>query len=98
MDKNITTLTGLKVSKQPTKAQRKRWEQIRALGCIVCQSYSAEIHHCFTGGGGRKDHDKVIPLCIPHHTGIDGIHRSRKRFAENYGTEQELLDKVETML
>ena len=88
------------MANQPTKAQRARWEQIRALGCIVCQAWAAEIHHCFTGGGGRKDHDKVIPLCNRHHVGdLHGIHKiGRKTWQQAYSTEQELLDKVEAML
>ncbi|MCK9622185.1 MAG: Ref family recombination enhancement nuclease [Methylobacter sp.] len=87
------------MAKQPTKSQRKRWELIRGLGCIVCRAWLAEIHHCGTGAGGRKDHDKVIPLCPVHHTGIYGIHKiGRKRFAENYGTEEELMQQVEERL
>lgn len=85
--------------KQPTKAQRKRWELIRALGCIVCRAWEAEIHHCGTGAGGRKDHDKVIPLCYDHHRGAFGIHHiSRKGFSQIYGTEKELMKKVDKRL
>lgn len=83
----------------PTKAQRQRWELIRALGCIVCRAWAAEIHHCGTGAGGRKDHDKVIPLCVPHHRGVFGIHTiGRKRWRENYGSEEELMKQVEARL
>lgn len=68
------------------------------LGCMVCGS-APEIHHCHTGGGGRKDHDKVIGLCWMHHRGPQGIHfMGRKKWQPIYGAEQELLDKLESML
>ena len=86
----------------PTKAQRARWSRIAEFGCMICGS-PAEIHHCFTGGGGRKNHDKVIPLCPEHHRGaqgIDGRHfgMSKKKWQTIYGTEQELLDKLNSLL
>jgi len=80
---------------QPTAKQRKRWEEIRAMGCLVCGEANPQIHHCFTGGGGRKDHDKVIPLCEYHHVGAMGIHfMGRTSWQEGFGTEQIHLDKV----
>lgn len=86
-----------KKSNAPTTAQRKRWEVIRSLGCIVC-FHPAEIHHCFTGKGGRKDHDKVIPLCTLHHTGQRGIHRGRKAWQATYGTEEQLIETVAALI
>lgn len=86
-----------KRSNKPTEAQRERWERIRSLGCIVC-GVMAEIHHCFTGAGGRKNHDKVIPLCHYHHRGGAGIHSiGRKTWQELFGKEQELIEVVEKM-
>lgn len=85
----------------PTKKQRKFWEIIRALGCMVahCKRWDIEIHHCETGAGGRKDHDKVIPLCHYHHRGACGIHTiGRKVWQDNFGTEQQLMDKLEGIL
>jgi hypothetical protein len=82
----------------PTPAQRKKWERIRAIGCIIC-SGQASIHHCETGMGGRKDHDKVIPLCYAHHQGYIGIHEiGRKLWQEQFGTEQELMEKTDRLL
>ena len=84
-------------AKPPTKAQRKRWEALRAHGCMVCGAWAAEIHHLFTGGGGRKDHDKVAPLCNRHHNGDEhkeGLHQiSRRVFAKRFMSEQEMHDK-----
>ncbi len=85
---------------KPNKAQRERWSKIADLGCLLCGG-PAEIHHCFTGAGGRKNHDKVIPLCPEHHrgkNGIDGRYISKKQWQAIYGTEQELLDRLEKML
>ena len=78
----------------PTKAQKVRWAKLREHGCIICGS-PPSIHHCLTGMGGRKDHDKVLPLCHLHHQGRDGIHMlGRKKWSEKYLTEQELMDKI----
>lgn len=92
------------MAKSPTKKQRDRWERIRALGCIVptplgiCGDVAA-IHHCFTGMGGRKDHDKVIPLCHTHHQGSEGIHTvGRPIWQLAYGTEAEMIERLEKML
>lgn len=82
----------------PTKAQRARWSRIADFGCIICAS-PACIHHAHTGSGGRKNHDIVLPLCHFHHQGAQGIHTlGRKAWQKKYGTEQELLDKLESML
>lgn len=86
------------MAKAPTKKQRERWEKIRALGCILCGGI-ASIHHLGTGAGGRKDHDKVIPLCWAHHQGSDGIHTlGRKVWQVIYGNEEELLEKLGRLL
>lgn len=87
------------MTKAPTKAQRERWTRIAELGCQVCGAYEVEIHHALTGMGGRKDHDKVIGLCYDHHRGYQGIHTvGRKRWINNYGTEQSMLDKIDLLL
>lgn len=59
------------------------------------------IHHCFTGAGGRKNHRKVLPLCVGHHIGpqgIDGRVMSKKKWQAIYGSEQELLDLLDFKL
>lgn len=88
-----------------TAVQKKRWAAIIELGCIVGPSPHCEgrmtIHHCFTGGGGRRDHDKTIGLCMGHHTGDDGIDGPRlgkRRWQAKYGTETELLLLTNAML
>ena len=91
------------MAKAPTKAQRRRWDRVRGLGCVfhsgACRGPVA-IHHAGTGSGGRKDHDKVIPLCWEHHQGKEGIHTlSRRIWAEKFGvTEAQLLSEIEARL
>ena len=87
--------------KRPTKVQLVRWRLIRELGCIVagCNHKRPAIHHCKTGGGGRKDHDKVLPICYTHHQGIEGLHTlGRPVWEAKYGTEQELMQKTKLLL
>jgi len=93
------TPRGIKRTKgnKPTKAQRERWERIRALGCSVC-GIMAEIHHALTGAGGRKNHDEVFPLCSYHHRGGAGIHSiGRRAWQALFGKEQEHLEKVKDL-
>lgn len=91
-----------KKSKAPTKAQRERWERVRALGCIEgpigCYG-NIELHHCGTGAGGRKNHDSVAPLCTAHHRGPDGIDgrehgTSKIKWQKAHCTEAEMLAMV----
>lgn len=81
---------------RPTSAQRIHWGKIAKRGCRVREcSQPAEIHHCLTGAGGRKDHDKVIGLCAHHHRGQQGIHTlSRKVWEPIYGTEAYHLEQT----
>ena len=80
--------------KQPTADQKRLWNALSELGCIVgpsamCLGHTT-IHHCGTGAGGRKNHDYVIPLCVNHHTGpegIDGGVMSKKQWQLKYWPE-----------
>ena len=41
----------------------------------------------------------MLPLCFAHHRGLQGIHTvGRKRWVNNYGTEQSMLDKIDALL
>jgi len=49
--------------------------------------------------GGRKNHDKVFPLCELHHTGDDGLHRlGRPRWEMIFGSEDYHLAKTARLL
>ncbi|WP_074392112.1 Ref family recombination enhancement nuclease [Buttiauxella gaviniae] len=87
---------------------RERVSRVASLGCIVCRNLGhgetpAEIHHCSSGTGlsVRADNYHVIPLCHIHHrTGGNGlaIHAGRQTWEQNFGTELDLLNQVNTEL
>lgn len=89
-----------------TKAERKYFDKLSQLGCIVClregYGYSQpEIHHLRTGAGAGQKSDNVIPLCPQHHR-LGGytiaIHAGQKAFEAKYGTELELLEAVKNLI
>jgi len=87
-------------AKPPTKKQIERRERIRELGCIVqrtrkheCKGWKIEMHHCGTNAGGRKNHDKQIPLCQWLHQEISRL--SLRVWETIWGTEEEHLAIVE---
>jgi len=95
-------------SKSANKAEKAHMDAVRELGCIVCREEMAvhspaAIHH-IVEGGRRLGHDKVLPLCYLHHQGGENgeayvsRHPHKAAFEERYGTEYELLEKVEAML
>lgn len=80
---------------RPKLNDRSLWDEIRSLGCIICNTPNPHLHHILTGAGGRKDDSKVIPLCHFHHVGGQGIHfLGRKAWQLIYGTELELYEQV----
>lgn len=89
--------------KKPATAQeRKHLARVAALGCLIC-GCQAEIHHIRARGsmGKRSSHFETISLCPRHHrTGGHGvaIHAGQKTFEAKYGTEEELLDRVNWLL
>lgn len=97
--------TAKKKSRLPKTSQRKQWDKIVDLGCILtlmgvphdCLG-RITIHHCGTGGGSRKDHDQVVPLCENMHTGPNGIDGrrsfSKKSWQEAYVSEGAMLQAV----
>jgi len=91
-----------KANKLISKKQIEWREQARALGCCVknheCEG-ATEMHHIGTGAGGKKNHDKQIPLCNNHHVGKRGIHTiGRKIWQAEYGTEETHLEAVKASL
>lgn len=84
-------------SRSPNATELNHWTKVRSLGCQArgCGRANPEIHHCGTGGGGRKDHMKVIGLCELHHRGEQGIHTlSRRVWEPIFGSEAEHLERV----
>lgn len=74
--------------------------------CIVCGSPYVQIHHCIYGTANRKNSDKfglIVPLCMEHHTGRNGVHfnkdfdtylkkLSQERFEAVYGENMTFQD------
>lgn len=93
-----------------SKAMKAHMSRVTDLGCIACliagtPGTPPELHHPRTdAGAGQKAPDSdVIPLCPPHHRGtmhpvVPSIHLDRVRFIETFGTEAELLCKVQLIL
>lgn len=91
-------------------AERKHLALLADMGCIACllsghQGTPAEIHHIRHGMGlgQRNDHFKAIPLCPAHHRGTSGnkiasVHGAPNAFALEFGTELQLLSKVNELL
>lgn len=92
------------MAKAATAAEKRHMSAVASLGCLICRA-PATIHHCGTGGGGRRDHMKVLPLCHHHHQGDEGIDakhngspQSKRAWQTKYGSEEELLKQVELEL
>jgi hypothetical protein len=91
-----------------TKDEKKHYDNLNQLGCIVCNKlgfgYSVpHIHHIRHGVGmAQKSHwSKAIPLCPLHHQhgglGV-ALHAGQKTFEKKYGTEEELLTLTLSLL
>ena len=87
--------------KRPNKIERERLQAIADLPCYACfqdgREVQAEIHHIrkHTGMGLRPSHFDTLPLCSGHHrTNKISVHLGKREFVKRYGTEQEILEKV----
>lgn len=94
----------LRAKKHKTAADKARFANLKWMRCCVCNPAEnfypmPDIHHIETGMGRRKDHQRTIPLCKKHHTeGMLSIHRNKTVFQLWYGSEAELLAKVNALL
>jgi hypothetical protein len=89
------------MAKKPNKLERERLQAVADMPCYACfqdgRETNAEVHHIRsqTGLGLRPSHFATIPLCGFHHRyGKVSVHLGKKAFVERYGTEQEILEKV----
>ena len=97
----------------PTAEEKRHLDKVSNLGCIVCRlqgfpGVPAEIHHVH--GKTRREREEfrgshfyVLPLCYSHHReGNDrepiSRHPYKKRFVQTYGTEEYLLEVVESLI
>jgi hypothetical protein len=96
-----------------TEADRMRYLAFQDIGCICCvieghPQTPAEVHHII-----QADNQQTLPLCLWHHRGIctQGLNGalatafygpslavSRRSFEMRYGTEAELLKRVDGMV
>jgi len=57
-------------------------------GCMVCNSGKIQWHHVKEHSTDKKDHSRLIPLCIEHHTGNElSPHGTPKLWREIYSME-----------
>ena len=87
--------------KYKTKAEKERLQTIAHMPCYACfqdgREVQAEVHHIrkHTGMGLRPSHFDTIPLCSGcHRTNKISVHLGKREFVKRYGTEQEILEKV----
>ena len=86
---------------KPTAADKRHFQAVAELGCIICKSPYANIHHSRHGlGMGQRDHTKVIPLCkLCHQDGmVISRHGMPKEFRETYGSDAMLVLQVNELL
>jgi hypothetical protein len=63
-------------AKGPTKAERKRWDLFREIGCVYCRIFlghrgmDADVGHILDDGARRAGHDVTVPSCPWHHRGV----------------------------
>ena len=89
------------MAKKPNKLERERLQAVADMPCYACyiegREVAAEVHHIRsqTGLGLRPSHFASIPLCPEHHrTGKLSVHLGKVEFEKRYGTQQEILEKV----
>ena len=93
--------------RNPTAEEKRHMDKVSQIGCIVCRlqgfyGVPSEIHH-INGKTKEGCHFQVLPLCFEHHRmGSDrepiSRHPYKKRFIDAYGTEEQLLEKVQEIL
>lgn len=90
----------------PTKAEKALWDRmVSIVGCVACwldgfRNHYCSIHH-IEGRTKPGCHQKVLPLCAPHHQQDDtdqmqriAVHPNKARFEARYGSQDELLELV----
>ena len=87
--------------KRPNKIERERLQAVADLPCYACfqdgLEVASEVHHIrsHTGLGLKSSSFLTIPLCPRHHRyGKVSVNVGKKAFVERYGTEQEIVEKV----
>ena len=92
------------MAKKPNKLERERLQAVADMPCYACfidgLEMQSEVHHIRSlkrgsGMGLRPSHFDTIPLCSGHHrTNKISVHLGKREFEKRYGTELEILEKV----
>jgi hypothetical protein len=90
--------------KAMTKAERDRIGLIKSeIGCMACRQLDRDptpchAHHMLDTGS-RISHSHTYGLCEAHHVGNDmSVHKTKRKFAERFGTDEELLAATNGLL
>lgn len=86
-----------------TKAERAWKDRVAQMCCVICEiEHGAheggyvELHHLRKGGWGKQDYKTLIPLCVNHHRGAQGIHTlGTKAWERKFANQLDLLEKVQ---
>lgn len=84
------------MKKKASKQERAYMGLVAELGCIICGGIP-EIHHNTKnrGYGAKSSNYDIMPLCVNHHRGEEGIHHiGVKTWEAKYGDQDELVKRV----
>lgn len=86
------------------KKEELKWKaKLADMSCLICEGIHGrhegghvELHHLRTGGWGKGDYKTLIPLCINHHRGKEGIHTlGTKAWERHFDVSQaDLLNQI----
>jgi len=84
------------MKKKVNKQERAYMGRVAELGCLICGGIP-EIHHNTKnrGYGAKSSNYDIMPLCVRHHRGEEGIHHiGVKTWQEKFGDQDDLVKRV----
>ncbi len=84
------------MKKKANKQERAYMGRVAELGCLICGGIP-EIHHNTKnrGYGAKSSNYDIMPLCVRHHRGEEGIHHiGVKTWQEKFGDQDDLVKRV----
>ena len=94
--------------RNPTADEKRFMQKVAEMGCIICSIhldvYSPAMVHHISGRTKKDCHYSILPLCFEHHqSGVNtdrfvSRHPWKTEFEKRYGSEMELLDKVNELI
>ena len=62
--------------------------------CFICGAPDPQIHHIFNGAMKRKSekYGLLLPLCMRHHTGDEGVHTDPDKMKETKAFGQAMFE------